>query len=207
METEREYQVVKGPEELERLLDNLLAQTKNDNHLKLKPYFILYEWGNQKSLLKVDLSEQPVVFWHDDLLGRPATSTVKEVIARFVWQNCGEKEWYFKELAVSEQAYTQRGLTMETAFLDWRQQIFEAKNHPYHRKGALITTPTFDDTPGDWRHPLFIDLSAADNRRFYGYGQSFFRQLSSLDSALSRLKATRRADLPVLGEEQPKSGF
>ena len=128
MEKEMGYIVAQGPEGLEHVLDELLKESKTDASLKSKAHFILYELGNQKSMIKVDLSEWPVVFWHYDLLGRPATSTVKDVISRFAWDKCGEKEWYFKEKGTTEMYYKNDGHADDAAFIDWREQIFEAKD-------------------------------------------------------------------------------
>lgn len=114
---EKEYIVAKGPEKLEQVLDDLLEKSKQDSAIKSRAHYILYELGKQKSIIKVDMSEWPVVFWHYDLLGRPATSTVKDVIARFAWEKCGEREWYFKENSLTEDAFSH-----------WRQQIFEARD-------------------------------------------------------------------------------
>jgi hypothetical protein len=129
MENEMGYIVARGPEDLEHTLGELLEKSKFDSILKSKAHFILYELGNQKSMIKMDLSEWPVVFWHYDLLGRPATTTVKDVISRFAWEKCGEKEWYFKERANAGLPFSEESAaTEEAAFLDWREQIFEAKN-------------------------------------------------------------------------------
>lgn len=121
MENEMGYVVAQGPEELEKVLTELLEKSKTDSILKAKAQYILYELGNQKSMIKMDLSEWPVAFWHYDLLGRAATSTVKDVISRFAWEKCGEKEWYFKEKGNS--------INEAEAFIDWREQIFEAKHN------------------------------------------------------------------------------
>jgi hypothetical protein len=123
MEKEMGYVVAKGPEGLRQVLNDFLAKAKADAQFKAGVHFILYELGSQKSMIKVDMSEWPAVFWHYDLLGRPATGVVKEVISRFVWESCGEREWYFKEKNLQEDASNE-----EDAFLDWREQIFETKD-------------------------------------------------------------------------------
>src|SRR5690348_3307731 len=112
MENEMGYILANGPEGLKKVLDELLDQSKVDASLKERAQFILYELGNQKSLIKVDLNEWPVAFWHYDLLGRPATSTVKDILARFAWDKCGEKESYLKEKGLP-------ATSDENAFSDW----------------------------------------------------------------------------------------
>ena len=128
MESEMGYIVATGPEGLEAVLNELLEKSKLDPTLKERAHYILYELGNQKSLIKMDLNEWPVVFWHYDLLGRPATSTVKDVLAHFAWEKCGEKEWYFKEKGGTEFYFKDGDATEDGAFSEWRKKIFEGKH-------------------------------------------------------------------------------
>jgi hypothetical protein len=123
MENELGYIIARGPEGLEQALSELLEKAKTDPVLKEKAQFVLYELGSQKSMIKVDMSVWPIVFWHYDLLGRPATSAVKDVLSRFAWEKCGEKEWYYKEKG-EVGLYSKDN---EEAYLDWRQRIFEGK--------------------------------------------------------------------------------
>ncbi len=125
MENEMGYTLVKGPQDLEKTLNELLSQAKLDPVIKNRAHYILYELGDQKSLIKMDLNKWPVAFWHYDLLGRPATSAVKDVLARFAWDKCGEKEWYFKTRG---EAVPSLGSEDEHAFSEWRKKIFEARN-------------------------------------------------------------------------------
>jgi hypothetical protein len=98
-----DYITAEGPEGLKQVLYNLLdLRQKNPDKAELEQY-ILYQLGNQKSLIKVDISEQPFQFWYYDLLGRPATKIVKDVIADFVWEKGGEKERYMQELAARDE--------------------------------------------------------------------------------------------------------
>lgn len=89
--------VAEGPEGLEKVLNELLEKSKQDPAFASQEHNILYKLGSQKSLIKVNTSQMPFKFWHYDLMGRPATTVVKETIARFVWEKCGEKERYLKE--------------------------------------------------------------------------------------------------------------
>ncbi len=84
-----DYIKVYGPEGLRSVLDNLLINQTSKQ-------YILFQQGNQQSLIKVDLSHQPFQFWYYDLLGRPATRMVRETLARFAWEKGGEKEWYMQ---------------------------------------------------------------------------------------------------------------
>jgi len=129
MHDEMGYIVAKGPEELTKALNEILETSQKDSQFKASPHFVLYELGHQKSMIKMDTSEWPVIFWHYDLLGRPATTTVKDVLARFSWEKCGEKEWYFKEKGVTEQDVMNSEYSLEDAFLDWKKCIFDEKNH------------------------------------------------------------------------------
>ncbi|HVY53599.1 MAG TPA: hypothetical protein VHA13_03675 [Gammaproteobacteria bacterium] len=119
MENEMGYILARGPAGLEEVLATLLEQSKTNPELKSKAQYVLYELGNQKSMIKIDMSVWPVVFWHYDLLGRPATSAVKDILSKFAWEKCGEKEWYYKEKGSSK--------PQDEAYLDWRSNIFEGK--------------------------------------------------------------------------------
>src|SRR5690349_17732928 len=120
MENEMGYILANGPEGLTKVLNELLEKSKVDASLKNRAHFILYEVGNQKSLIKMDLKEWPLAFWYYDLLGRPATSIVKDILARFAWDKGGEKEWYYKEKGKAD--------SEEAAFTDWRETVFENKS-------------------------------------------------------------------------------
>jgi len=89
--------IAEGPEGLEAVLMELLQKTQTDPQFAEQEHYILYKLGNQKSLIKADLSKKPFKFWHYDLLGRPATLAVKDTIAQFVWEMGGEKERYNHE--------------------------------------------------------------------------------------------------------------
>ncbi|MFZ2315987.1 MAG: hypothetical protein WAW86_10085 [Gammaproteobacteria bacterium] len=88
----KDYIKAEGPDGLRSALDNLLINQASPSQ------YILYQLGNQQSLIKVDLSTKPFQFWYYDLLGRPATRIVKETLARFAWEKGGEQEWYLQEL-------------------------------------------------------------------------------------------------------------
>ena len=118
MEMEMGFIVAQGPQGLEQVLNELLEKSKSDATFKEQPHYVLYELGNQKSLIKMDLNEKPVMFWHYDLLGRAATSVVKDVLARFAWERCGEKEMYLKEQGANNDG---------AAFDDWREKVFDGK--------------------------------------------------------------------------------
>lgn len=92
MDIPDKYILAEGPQGLERVLDELLAKTKSDADFATQEHFVLYKMGAQESLIKVDTSKMPFEFWHYDLLGRPMTSTVKDIITHFLWEKCGEKD-------------------------------------------------------------------------------------------------------------------
>lgn len=91
------YLLAEGPDGLSAVLSTLLEQAQNDEVSTKAGHYILYQLGNQKSLIKVDFSHTPFQFWYCDLLGRPATRIVKETIAKFLWDKCGEKERFYQE--------------------------------------------------------------------------------------------------------------
>jgi hypothetical protein len=99
-----QYDIADGPRGLRDLLDGYLARAQNDRNFANVGHYILYQLGDQRSLIRVDTSDVPFHFRYCDLLGRPATKAVKDTIARFLWEKCGEKERYMKELSAREQS-------------------------------------------------------------------------------------------------------
>lgn len=83
-----------GPQGLMEVLDHCRRQAQQDESFRLEPHYILYRLNAQQSLIKIDFSEEPYQFWYYDLLGRPATNTVKNTIADFLWEKCGVKQHY-----------------------------------------------------------------------------------------------------------------
>jgi hypothetical protein len=96
-----EYTAAEGPEGLDQVLDLFLQKSKSDPQFAAQEHYILYQLSEQKSLIKIDMSQQPFLFWYYDLNGRPATEAVKKVIANFLWEKGGEKERYL-EMPVQE---------------------------------------------------------------------------------------------------------
>lgn len=97
MELPSKYDVAEGPEGLRQVLEALLAQSNRDAAFAAVPHYVLYQLGGQKSLIKIDLSQRPFQFFYYDLLGRPANGLIKETIAQFLWEFCGEKEQFLHE--------------------------------------------------------------------------------------------------------------
>ncbi len=89
--------IAEGPEGLAKVLDDLLAEKQFSAENQRIEHYILYRLGDQRSLIKVDISEQPFMFWYYDLLGRSPTNAVKDTIASFAWEKGGEKERYLRE--------------------------------------------------------------------------------------------------------------
>lgn len=100
--TTPEYIVAEGPEGLRAVLESLLQQTEQDAAFRSQQHHIMYRLKDQKSIIKVDMSQRPYQFWYNDVLGRPATAAVKETIAAFLWERCGEKERYLQELGSNQ---------------------------------------------------------------------------------------------------------
>lgn len=97
-----QYTVALGPEGLMSTLKTLLERVKQDPEFAAQSLYILYQLGQQRSVIKVDMSKKPFLFWYYDLLGRPMTRIVKQTIARFLWEECGEREVLLKEMAKRE---------------------------------------------------------------------------------------------------------
>ncbi|HTM63808.1 MAG TPA: hypothetical protein VL360_04845 [Gammaproteobacteria bacterium] len=89
-----EYTTANGPQGLMDVLESLRLQADQDAEFRAREHYILYCFNEQKSFIKVDMSEQPFQFWYSDVNGRPATNAVKETIAEFLWERCGEKDRY-----------------------------------------------------------------------------------------------------------------
>lgn len=98
MDIPAKYSIADGPEGLAKLLDELFEKSKTDPIFAREDHYIMYQLGSQKSLIKVDTSQIPFQFVYSDSMGRPATAAVKDVIARFLWEKCGEKERYMHEM-------------------------------------------------------------------------------------------------------------
>ena len=81
-----------GPAGLEKVLNEFLEKSQSDAAFAAKEHYVLYKFNQQKALIKVDTKQRPFHFWYYDLLGRPATNNVKEIIAKFLWEKCGAKE-------------------------------------------------------------------------------------------------------------------
>ena len=81
--------IAEGPSGLEKLLNELYEETRLDSIFAAKEHYILYRFGQQKSLIKLDFSTPPFQFWYYDLWGRPATNIVKETIAHFLLEKGG----------------------------------------------------------------------------------------------------------------------
>lgn len=94
-----QYEIAEGPVALRGLLDSYLSKAQHDESFASVGHYILYTVGDQRSLIRVDTSTVPFHFRYCDLLGRPATKSVRETIARFLWERCGEKERFLKELS------------------------------------------------------------------------------------------------------------
>jgi len=98
-----DYILAEGPEGLTKALTQLLDQSGKDASFAADPHYVLYQLGNQKSLIKIDMSEKPFYFWYYDLLGRPATNGVKDTIARFMKEKFGGKEGSNKGETINDQ--------------------------------------------------------------------------------------------------------
>lgn len=70
-----------GSQELEQVLATLLENAQRDLHFAKKIHTILYEFGQQRSLIKVDFHQRKA--WYNDLLGRPAPLIIKDAFSKY----------------------------------------------------------------------------------------------------------------------------
>ncbi len=98
-----QYEIAEGPDGLRSLLDAYYTKAQTDEAFAEIGHYILYTFGEQRSLIRVDTSTMPFEFRYCDLMGRPITKLVRETIAKFMWETCGEKERCMKELEGREQ--------------------------------------------------------------------------------------------------------
>ncbi len=86
MNADNHYTIANGPEELKQALLHTLEKANSDPRFAAQSHYILYKLDNQQSLIRMDPSFH---ISHYDLLGRPATEAVKEVVAAFLREQCG----------------------------------------------------------------------------------------------------------------------
>ena len=89
-----QHDTVDGSKELTRLLCDYLEWSRQDQSFANNDHHILYRCGDQASLIRVETRAIPFSLYYCDLSGRPAPRVVKEAVARFLWDRCGEKEKY-----------------------------------------------------------------------------------------------------------------
>lgn len=92
MDVPKEYIMANGPDGLRHVLDTLLETSQKDPLFAKQEHVVMYQLGNQKSIIKVDTSRTPFVFWHYDLMGRPATVAIKDTIKQFLQEKWGVTE-------------------------------------------------------------------------------------------------------------------
>ncbi len=86
METSENYIIAEGPEGLRQVLEELFVKASSDPVFATQEHLVCYQLGSQKSLIKVDATQEPFLIWHYDLMGRPATVAVKDVIKQFLFE-------------------------------------------------------------------------------------------------------------------------
>ncbi|OGT61692.1 MAG: hypothetical protein A3E85_01950 [Gammaproteobacteria bacterium RIFCSPHIGHO2_12_FULL_45_12] len=120
MDLSKEAITVQGPEGLGKALELLFQQCQQDAAFKAQSHYFLYQLKDQQSIIKIDMREQPFLFWYADLQGRAATSAVCDIIARFLWDKDkgGEAARYLKSLALSQVPETDAG------YASWRATVF-----------------------------------------------------------------------------------
>lgn len=89
-----EMTIANGPEGLMGVLEDFRHRAESDAIFRSEPHYILYRLNTQESLIKIDFSIEPFQFWYYDLMGRPATNSIKTTVAEFLWEKCGVKQRY-----------------------------------------------------------------------------------------------------------------
>jgi hypothetical protein len=92
METSTSYVIAAGPDGLKDVLNELLEKSRQDPLFARQEHHVLYQLGNQKTMIRIDTDQAPFKFWCYDLLGRPITVVLKNTLADFLWEHWGEKE-------------------------------------------------------------------------------------------------------------------
>lgn len=92
MDKSESYIIAEGPEGLKNVLSEFLIKSKQDPLFAKQEHHVLYQLGNQKTMIRVDTDKTPFKFWCYDLMGRPITIVLKNIIADFLWEHWGEKK-------------------------------------------------------------------------------------------------------------------
>ena len=87
----KKYEEVQGIEGLKSTLQAWYLKAQVDTDFAQQEHYLLYQNGDQKALIKIDFALMPYQFWYYDLLGRPATQSVKQALGRFLWETCNLK--------------------------------------------------------------------------------------------------------------------
>lgn len=133
MELPSDYTIAEGPEGLKAALEKLQEQSLLDPAFSNEPHFLLYQRGQQQSLLKIDMKSTPYQYWYYDLQGRPAPGIVKETISRFAHEKLGETSVQFHDvgrhlLAIEQEEFLLGG--------EWVQN--NHKNHSLEEAYAIL---------------------------------------------------------------------
>lgn len=90
-------QVVQGPEELASTLREIKQRAAADPQFALEKHVIPYRVGNLDATVTEHTSQTPIRVEYFDPKMRPAPMPVKEMIAKFFWDECGERDRYLQE--------------------------------------------------------------------------------------------------------------
>lgn len=92
MDNIKNYVRAEGPEGLKKVLEDLFVQATQDPVFAKQEHYVLYQLGGLKSMMRVDTDQAPFKFWCHDLMGRPMTLPMREVLMNFLWEHWGESE-------------------------------------------------------------------------------------------------------------------
>lgn len=112
METKQipQMRLAVGPDGLRKTLWDLFDEIQANPDLQAQKQFISYRIGELVAILQFDFNHDPIQVRYNDLDGRPAPKSVKEIIADFVWEKFPSIKYY---------------LNYPDDLLDARQQILQ----------------------------------------------------------------------------------
>ncbi len=91
MNTPEDYIIAEGPEGLKKVLNDLWEEVEHNPNSAKQEHYILYQLSSQKSLIKIETDQMPFKFWCYDLMGRPITLPMREVLSQFLEEHWGKE--------------------------------------------------------------------------------------------------------------------
>lgn len=140
------HTVVAGPEALKAALVRLWEACQNSPEIAKQDHYLLYQRGNQQSVLKIELNKKPFQFWYCDRDGRPMMPLMKRELANFTWENGVSKEKY-------QHDYAQFMNVIDTIVHD----ISKLHQHELHKSFLDGSADRMENIPEDHSLPHAFD--------------------------------------------------